>query len=236
MYCEVWKENKISGRDQASLIEYLETITAGYPDPLAIYLPYVTDTKTNMLEPVLNKFLTFPAYSNDSRYVKLWILYADSLEKPDEVYNFLFTRGIGKTCSIMYVALAEVYESYQWYENAELVYLKGLISKAQPFDKLNEFYEKFLIKNYGKRSIGQNISIEEIRAISYLKKAIQSISFSPESYLEITPITNKAQSRISMSAYKSTPDLDKLYHSPNDNKVILQRPGLINGRLPLGLI
>ena len=150
---EIWKENKFNGNGVGELVLYLETVSAGYPDPLIAYLPYVSDNKTNLLEYVLRKFLFTNQYSNDYRYIKLWIIYADSMEKPDEIYNYLLERNIGKACSILYVALADVYESYHWYDLAELIYLRGIINKAMPFQKTYDYYIEFFNRKQEKKSI-----------------------------------------------------------------------------------
>jgi hypothetical protein len=236
MYSEVWKENSFSHKSPANLLEYLETISAGHPDPLSAYLPYINDTKTNLLHPVLHKFLHVPYYENDSRYIKLWIIYADSTGRPEEIYNYLLDRNIGKSSSLLHVALADIYEGYSWHDLAELVYLRAFLSKAEPQSKLHECYEKFKAKTTGKTRYRQPISMEEIKSIPYLKELAFRKDLTPTASPHTTPVIQKSQSRINLSAFKRTPDIERLYHSPCDSKVEPQAPAMVHGRLPLGII
>ena len=236
MHSEVYKENSLTHKSSSSLLDYLEAISLGHPDPLSAYMPYITDTKTNLLHPVLQRFLDIPQYQNDSRYIKLWIIYADSTGKPEDVYNYLFNRNIGNLSSMLHVALADIYESYSWYDLAELAYLKGLMSRAQPYEKLSQCYSKFRIKHSQKPRYSQPVSSEELRSIPHLRK-LASIESKPAAVsLCTTPIIQKSQSRINLSAYKKTPNIERLYHSPYDSKVQPQPPELVHGRLPLGII
>lgn len=236
MYCEIWKENSISSKPASSLLDYLDTISAGHPDPLSAYLPYISDSKTNLLEPVLNKFMPYVQYQNDSRYIQLWIIFADSTPRPEEIYYFLLHKSIGKRSSLLYVALADIFESYTWYDQAELTYLNGMLLKAEPLDRLTECYSKFKLKTEGKQRYGQQISVEELRSLPSLRRLSKKINVTPDVSPHTTPIVSRYQSRINLSAYKKTPELENLYHSPYDSKVEPQTPGLINGRLPLGII
>lgn len=236
MHSEVFKENTYTSKSSSSLLDYLEAISLGHPDPLSAYLPYINDTKTNLLHPVLQKFMNYPIYQNDSRYIKLWIIYGDSTGKPEDVYNYLLDRNIGKASSMLHVALADIYESYSWYDLAELTYLKGLISQAQPYDKLKECYEKFQCKISGKPRYGQPISSEEFQSIPHFREMISNKASTPIASPHTTPIMQKTQSRINLSAYKKTPNIEGLYHSPYDSKVQPQPPDLVHGRLPLGII
>lgn len=236
MNSEVFKENPFTHKPSSSLLDYLEAISLGHPDPLSAYMPYITETKTDLLHPVLKKFINYPQYQNDSRYIKLWIIYGDSTLKPQDVYNYLLDHHIGTQSSILHVALADIYESHSWYDLAELAYLKALISQAQPHDKLNHCYQKFQLKTSGKPRHSQPISAEELHSIPHLRKLASAEPKPASISLYTTPITQKSQSRINLSAYKKTPDIEKLYHSPLDSKVQPQPPELVHGRLPLGII
>ena len=236
MNANIWKENPFNGLETLDLIDNLEIITAGHPDPLAAYLSYIPNSKSNFLEFTLQKFLSSPQYHNDFRYLKLWITYADSLDRPQDIYNFLLTRGIGKSCAVLYVALADIYESNYCYELAELAYLRAVISKALPFEKLSQCYSEFLDRKQGKNSIGQEISIEEVRSLPKLRELARAVSITPVASPQHTPKSERIYNRINISAFKNTPELEKLYHSPSDISAVAHTPGLVNGRRPLGLI
>jgi Mad3/BUB1 homology region 1 len=232
MTSDIWKENNFAGLDHLDLMSYLEKISAGHPDPLSVYLPFIEDPKTNILELVLHRFLLYDDYRNDFRYIKLWIMFADTKKNPEKIYNFLIDRGTGKMCSLLYVALADVYESFDWYELAELVYLKGIISGSCPFDKMSKCYDSFVHRKNGKRSRNQVISIEEVRAIPYLKKLAMERWTTPVQSSHGTPIPQKNYDRINLSAIQNTPDIENLYRSPHE-KIQPQTPSLVNGRKPL---
>ena len=236
MNAEVWKENSFANKDTETLLNYIETVSAGHPDPLSAYLPYISDYKTTLLEPVLQKFINSKQYYDDSRYIRLWVIFADTVQRPDEVYNYLLQRTIGKKSSILYVALADVYEGLSWYELAELAYLKGILHKSEPFDKIGKCYNDFLNRKKGLHSKNQSITIEEIRALPHLRRLIENENNSSLSSPYCTPVTTKACSRINMSAYKNTPELENLYHSPFDSKILPHTPELVNGRHPLRMI
>jgi hypothetical protein len=235
MQQEMWKENRFSGRDASGLAEYIELVSAGHPDPLCAYLPYISDAKTNLLLPVLSKFMASAQYQNDPRYIKLWIIYADSTSHPSEIYQSLLSRGIGKLCSILYVALADIYESQRFFELSELSYLQGLFCSAEPFSRLSEAYASFQAKNLGPSAASQPISVEEKRTIVQLRRTVRRVA-SPQRSPERSPEQERAANRIHMSACKQTPDIDKLYHSPNENRYATRPPGLVHGRIPLGFI
>ena len=235
MNIENWKENRFDGSDLDRLLEYLDIISAGHSDPLSAYLPYIENGPLDLLQ-VLKKFLGFNEYNNDYRYVRLWLLYASQQENPEEIYNQLLQRNIGKYCSVLYVALADLYENFYCFELSELAYLRGIVNKASPFDKLFKCYEDFRSRTQKKKSVDQNISVEEKRSILHLRSYIETKNEVPNKSPYTTPVTHKYYSRINDSAIKKTPDLENMYHSPGDSKIIIHSPTLVNGRRPLSLI
>lgn len=63
-----------------------------------------------VLERCTRMFRSYEQYRNDSRYLKLWILYAKSIDCPADVFNFLLANDIGSGLASLYEELASVYE------------------------------------------------------------------------------------------------------------------------------
>lgn len=89
---------------------------------------------------------THKKYDNDSRFLELWIKYANLCPSPVEIYQTLEAKG-------MCTGLAEFYMSWAWeiekvgnYKRADAVYQKGLQSGAKPFDVLEDAHKKFQMR------------------------------------------------------------------------------------------
>lgn len=63
-----------------------------------------------VLERCTRLFKDAPQYQNDSRYLRLWILYARNVDCPSDIYNFLLANEIGTSLASLYEELAVVYE------------------------------------------------------------------------------------------------------------------------------
>jgi bifunctional ADP-heptose synthase (sugar kinase/adenylyltransferase) len=87
-------------------------------DPLEEHLAYIkwiqqaftqgNNSNSNLvsvIERTTKHFLLDPRYSNDPRYLRLWLLYANSSEEPVTIFRFLSANNIG-------VGLALYYEEY----------------------------------------------------------------------------------------------------------------------------
>ena len=233
---DVLKENLASGlaaqpSSSGSLEAWLELQNAGSPDPLALYISYIHTTHNHaLLEHTLNKFRQDSRYLNDIRYVELWILWGDSLPNPIDMYIQILREGIGTQCALLYVSLARLYEYNRKFDDAEGIYILGIYRKATPFYKLRQAYLDFILRKPTDKS--NDISCEERRALPYLRAEALN---EQEAYSPIkcqTPAHSRAE--IPRSAFKVTPKVENLYHSPNvENSVIHFTPQPIRGRLPL---
>ena len=114
-----------SSKEQLELIkkerkQFREQIAADDDDALAPYERYVAwltqQARTTPHGPFDLELLTAleeavrsrkddPDYKNDVRYVKLWLAYAQHVEKPDVVYVYLLKNEIG-------AKNAQLYEDY----------------------------------------------------------------------------------------------------------------------------
>ncbi|XP_042868187.1 uncharacterized protein LOC122250695 isoform X3 [Penaeus japonicus] len=89
---------------------------------------------------------THKKYDNDSRFLELWIKYANLCPSPVEIYQTLEVKG-------MCTGLAEFYMSWAWeiekvgnYKRADAIYQKGLQNRAKPFDVLEDAHKKFQMR------------------------------------------------------------------------------------------
>ncbi|XP_047474733.1 uncharacterized protein LOC125029042 [Penaeus chinensis] len=89
---------------------------------------------------------THKKYDNDSRFLELWIKYANLCPSPVEIYQTLEAKG-------MCTGLAEFYMSWAWeiekvgnYKRADAIYQKGLQCGAKPLDVLEDAQKKFQMR------------------------------------------------------------------------------------------
>ena len=62
------------------------------------------------LETTTRRFVKDDRFSQDTRYLKLWTMYARHVERREEVWAFLESREIGTKHSILYEEWASVLE------------------------------------------------------------------------------------------------------------------------------
>ncbi len=82
-------------------------------------------------------------YTNDPRYLRLWILYARNVECARDVYNFLLANEIGTKLASLYEELAVVLEGQRMYEEADAMYKLGIARRANPIDRIKRRYEEY---------------------------------------------------------------------------------------------
>ncbi|EIN08337.1 hypothetical protein PUNSTDRAFT_103155 [Punctularia strigosozonata HHB-11173 SS5] len=77
------------------------------------------------------------------KYLELWILYANRVEKPQIIYRFLLTNDIGTEHALFYEEFASVLERNGRRTEADEVYLLGINRKAQPLEHLQAKHRDF---------------------------------------------------------------------------------------------
>lgn len=100
----------------------LESVLEEEADPLAAYDNLVKWTLQNyanhsdsgllgLLEETVRRFKDDMRYkSGDLRYVKLWILFANHVDKPVMIYAYMMEKGIGKPYSLFFEEYAQALE------------------------------------------------------------------------------------------------------------------------------
>ncbi|OQR90111.1 hypothetical protein ACHHYP_05798 [Achlya hypogyna] len=106
---------------------------------------FPSDTAKNfaILERATRAFTSDRRYRNDARYMRFWIQYIDRVDKPIDVFKFLYKNKIGDKLALFYIAWSLLLEKKGDVKNAELIYNKGLQRKAEPFAALERKHAEF---------------------------------------------------------------------------------------------
>ncbi|WFD42417.1 non-specific serine/threonine protein kinase [Malassezia psittaci] len=96
-----------------------------------------------LLERATRTFKDSEQYRNDSRYLRLWILYAQNTEVPRDVFQFLLANEIGTRLASLYEELASVLEAHGVYDEADSMYKLGIARRASPLDRLKRRYQEY---------------------------------------------------------------------------------------------
>ncbi|KAI9507288.1 Mad3/BUB1 homology region 1-domain-containing protein [Russula earlei] len=82
-------------------------------------------------------------WRKDLRYLKLWVLYANYVEKPTVIYRFLLANEIGTSFALLYEELATVLERNGRRVDADETYLLGINRQASPVERLQAKHQEF---------------------------------------------------------------------------------------------
>lgn len=96
-----------------------------------------------LLERATRTFKDAEQYHHDSRYLRLWILYAQQTDVPRDVYHFLLANDIGTKLASLYEELANVLESHDMWSDADETYKLGIARRAAPLDRLKRRYQEY---------------------------------------------------------------------------------------------
>ncbi|KAM9777577.1 mitotic checkpoint serine/threonine-protein kinase BUB1 beta [Neosynchiropus ocellatus] len=121
-------------------------------DPLDVWYRYIKWTEqafpwggkesnlSMLLEQAVTKFTEEKKYYNDTRYVDLWIKFANISSDQLSMFRYMQAQGIGVLCSSFYIAWSEIYEIQGMRREADQIYQEGIKNFAQPRDKLQQFH------------------------------------------------------------------------------------------------
>lgn len=148
----------------------------------------------------------------------------------------MLQKNIGTISAMIYVAVAGIYEARRQYNQAEHGFLLGINQRAEPLTKLKRLYTEFVNRNQRCRfseKYSDEVSVEEVRALSFLRGKIDEIESINEFGDCYSPDRVVSQENIRMSAYKQTPKLEGIYQSPHQSNIIVREsPHDIRGRRP----
>ncbi|KAL1535487.1 hypothetical protein AAHA92_28260 [Salvia divinorum] len=98
------------------------------------------------LQKCAETFMTDRRYSNDMRYLRVWLQLMDIVEEPRAVLKTMEMNRIGLKKSVFYQAYALYYEKLKKFDAAEKIYHLGVQNLAEPADELQKSYEQFLCR------------------------------------------------------------------------------------------
>ncbi|KAJ4801342.1 Bub1-like kinase [Rhynchospora pubera] len=101
----------------------------------------------NLLEECLQKFGGKDPYKNNTRLLKMWIIYGDLLGDMEKVYTFLEERGQFGKEALLYEAYASFLISKENLVEADRIYRLGISRNAEPLDRLKEMHMLFCHKS-----------------------------------------------------------------------------------------
>ena len=141
---------------EAQRVRFVRAIE-GYTgdDPLEGWVEYIKWTKdtfvsggkTSELLPLLEKctreFHQSEQYRNDIRYLRVWIMYADCLPDPSDVFSYMMDHNIGQGHALFFIAYATYCELTRNYALADSTYQKGIQSGAAPLERLEAKFSEF---------------------------------------------------------------------------------------------
>lgn len=163
---EVLHGRQLSSRQKDEVINSLILSYKLHQDPLQHWLDYIYFIKSDSFKHFLREtiatnadyelflvmkrctfaLLHHPKYANDERFVRIIVIYADSIrdsEQKEALFSFYYTNNVGILTSIFWTSWAFVLEKHYDHKAAKLVYNEALKTNAQPRDVIIERYNDF---------------------------------------------------------------------------------------------
>jgi len=124
-------------------------------DPLSIWKRYIGWAKRcyltanlrgeflTLLERCTKQFQNDSRYTNDERYLQIWLAYADACAEPIDVFIHLQKNNIGKELTLFYETWANFLENRADYKEATEIYQLGITNNANPLEKLQDQFLTF---------------------------------------------------------------------------------------------
>lgn len=96
-----------------------------------------------LLERCTRELQELPRYKDDARYLRIWVKYADCCKEPQDIFKFLQANDIGQRHTLFYEAYAAFLEIRGAFSQANEVYDRGIMMRAQPRDRLKDKLAQF---------------------------------------------------------------------------------------------
>ena len=143
--------------EKEKMLQHYEKLVCGQgeeeEDPLIHWLSYIkfhqeaypSDTHAQFLlmERCTRALLQKEEYSNDVRFIRVCVTYADKTSFPGDVFKHLHHHKVGSKVALFWMAWAWVAESKGDFEFANKVFLRGIAKNAMPLDKLKQRHKQF---------------------------------------------------------------------------------------------
>ncbi|PIA35206.1 hypothetical protein AQUCO_03600103v1 [Aquilegia coerulea] len=111
------------------------------------------ETLNNLLLSCISKLKDDDRYRNDIRFLKIWILYADSIQDFDSVFKMLEKEDVYLSYAILYLSYAMFLEDKGNFIEADRVYRLGISRDAQPLEELKRVHLEF------RKRLGQVLNV-----------------------------------------------------------------------------
>lgn len=81
--------------------------------------------------------------ANDTRFIKMWIEYADLVRTPGDIFAFMNSNKIGEKNALFWIAWSYVAEKANNFKLSDQIFQKGIKRLAEPKDLLQKRYQQF---------------------------------------------------------------------------------------------
>ena len=128
-------------------------------DPLKLWLDYLgwhrdmcvsgggpAQQMLPLLERCVFAFKDDSRYTDDVRYLRVWISYADLVRDTESIFNYLYGRQIGQLHTLFWESWAAVLEGKRKHDAADKVFTKGILMRAQPAGRLESAHRQFQLR------------------------------------------------------------------------------------------
>ncbi|KAK3759558.1 hypothetical protein RRG08_009744 [Elysia crispata] len=144
----------------------MELRTYSGDDPLDVWDRYIKWTEQyypkgghegqlmKLIEQCLKLFQNDLKYSNDLRFIQVWLKFANLTEDPVEVFNYMFDIGVGLAVAQVYIEWATALERKGDLKRADAIYFEGLNRCTQFKDILKQSLLQFQSR------VAQNITLQ----------------------------------------------------------------------------
>ncbi|KAI9480842.1 MAG: Mad3/BUB1 homology region 1-domain-containing protein [Benjaminiella poitrasii] len=125
-------------------------------DPLQIYVDYIRWTLEmypegqivdsnliGLLKEATDNFITDKRYKNDSRYLKIWLEYAELISDPKDIFLHLIRHGVCQSLALFYEEYSAYYEKLNKIDEATQVFELGIEQRAEPLKRLERNFALF---------------------------------------------------------------------------------------------
>ncbi|XP_074349357.1 uncharacterized protein LOC141689080 isoform X2 [Apium graveolens] len=96
------------------------------------------------LQKCAEAFVSDRRYTNDLRYLRVWLQLMDFVDDPGAVLGTMKANHIGMRMSLFYQAYALYYEKLKRFEEAEKMYYLGAKNLAEPMEELQKSFDQFI--------------------------------------------------------------------------------------------
>ncbi|BFZ17353.1 hypothetical protein BsWGS_20394 [Bradybaena similaris] len=135
-------------------------------DPFSVWERYIKWTEQHypkgghdgqllkLLERCLREFQADERYTNDPRFIHMWIKFACFTEDPVVVFSYMFDNGIGDSVAALYLEWALSLERNGDSKKADAIYIEGINRRAEPEDLLIQRHQQFQSR------VARNITVQ----------------------------------------------------------------------------